>query len=127
MASTTPAVQVPRWSKRVVTELGGRDPLGLSRVSALITDYLVTGIITTTSRARYYSFYPWALWHIENHERPKRYADFTAAFRRREAFLALSTLLHNPESAGVVGADAVRSRLTKYTESNEVDTNFAVL
>jgi hypothetical protein len=93
----------------------------------MITDYLVTGIITTTSRARYYSFYPWALWHIDNLERPKRYADFTAAFRRREAFLALSTLHHNPESAGVVGADAVRTRLSKYTESKEVDTNFAVL
>jgi hypothetical protein len=120
-------VPIPKWTQYVVTDLGGRDPLGLSRVSFMITDYLVTGIITTTSRARYYSFYTWALWHIDNFERPKRYADFTAAFRRRESFLALCTLLHNPESAGVVGADAVRSRLTKYMESKEVDTNFAVL
>lgn len=123
LAGTT----VPKWTNYVVTDLGGRDPLGLSRVSFMITDYLVTGIITTTSRARYYSFYPWALWHIDNLERPKRYADFTAAFRRREAFLALSTLHHNPDSAGVVGADAVRARLSKYRESKEVDTNFAVL
>lgn len=118
---------IPKWTNYVLTDLGGRDPLGLSRVSFMITDYLVTGIITTTSRARYYSFYPWALWQIDNLERPKRYADFTAAFRRREAFLALSTLHHNPESAGVVGADAVRTRLSKYKESKEVDTNFAVL
>jgi hypothetical protein len=124
-AGTT--VPIPKWTNYVVTDLGGRDPLGLSRVSFMITDYLVTGIITTTSRARYYSFYPWALWHIDNLERPKRYADFTAAFRRREAFLALCTLHHNPESAGVVGADAVRSRLSTYRESKEVDTNFAVL
>lgn len=47
---------LPRWTKRVVTETGGRDPLGLSRVANSITDFLLTGIITTTDRARYYSF-----------------------------------------------------------------------
>src|ERR1700739_3902455 len=61
-ADTT--ISIPKWTSYVVTELGGRDPLGLSRLSFMITDYLVSGIITTTSRARYYSFYPWALWHI---------------------------------------------------------------
>jgi hypothetical protein len=120
-------VHLPKWTKRVVTELGGRDPLGLSRVSFAITDYLLRGIITTTSRARYYSFYPWALWHVEQTEEPKRYAEFAAAFRRREAFLALATLQHNPDSASVVGADAVRPRLGKYRDTGEVDTNFAVL
>jgi len=125
MASTP--VQLPKWTKYVVTELGGRDPLSLSRVSFAITDYLLKGIITTTSRARYYSFYPWALWHIETSEGPRRYAEFTSAFRRREAFVALATLLNDQDSASVVGADAVRPRLAKYKESKEVDTNFAVL
>jgi hypothetical protein len=32
---------LPRWTKRVAIEEGGRDPLGLSRVSALITDFLL--------------------------------------------------------------------------------------
>lgn len=62
MSATTTA-RIPKWTKHVVTELGGRHPLGLSRVSFMITDYLLKGIITTTYRARYYSFYPWALWH----------------------------------------------------------------
>lgn len=126
MASTTQAVQIPRWSKRVVTELGGRDPLGLSRVSALISDYLLTGIITQTSRARYYSFYPWALWHIERSEAPRKYNEFNQAFRRREAFMALSTLSRNPGSS-VVGKDAVRPRLERFRETGEVETNFKVL
>jgi hypothetical protein len=126
MASKTQAVQVPRWSKRVVTELGGRDPLGLSRVSALITDYLLTGIITQTSRARYYSFYPWALWHIEHSEIPSTYNEFNQAFRRREAFMALCTLSRNPGSS-VVGRDAVRPRLRRFKETSEVETNFKVL
>src|SRR5690348_8934036 len=73
MPATTTTARVPKWTKHVVTELGGRDPLGLSRVSFMITDYLLKGIITTTSRARYYSFYTWALWHVEKSESPKRY------------------------------------------------------
>jgi len=93
----------------------------------MVTNYLLTGIITQTNRARYYSFYPWALWHVEQSEAPKRYAEFAAGFRRREAFLALATLYHNADSANVVGADAARPRLPKYSESKEVDTNFAVL
>ena len=127
MPATTTTARIPKWTKHVVTELGGRDPLGLSRVSFMITDYLLKGIITTTNRARYYSFYPWALWHVEQSEAPKRYAEFAAGFRRREAFIALATLHHNADSASVVGADAVRPRLGKYSESKEVDTNFAVL
>ncbi len=127
MPATTTIARVPKWTKHVVTELGGRDPLGLSRVSFMITDYLLKGIITTTYRARYYSFYPWALWHVEQSEAPKRHAEFAAGFRRREAFIALATLHDNADSASVVGADSVRPRLGKYSESKEVDTNFAVL
>jgi hypothetical protein len=126
MAIPAQAVHLPRWSKRVVTEVGGRDPLGLSRVSSLITDYLLTGITTQTSRARYYSFYPWALWHIENSEAPKKYNDFNYAFRRREAFMALCTLDGNPESS-VVGDRVVRPRLEKVKETSEVGINFKVL
>ncbi len=127
MPATASTVRIPKWTKRVVTELGGRDPLGLSRVSFLITDYLLKGIITTTSRARYYSFYPWALWHVEQFEEPKHYSDFMEAFRRREAFLALATLHHYSDSPSVVGADAVRPRLQKCEDTGEIDTNFAVL
>ena len=51
MPSVT-APLIPKWTKHVAAELGGRDPLGLSRVSFVITDYLLTGIVTVTSRAR---------------------------------------------------------------------------
>ena len=56
----------PRWTKRAVFEGSGRDPLGLSRVTDNFTDLLLPSIITTTNRARYYSFYAWAL--RESHE-----------------------------------------------------------
>src|SRR5918993_3155838 len=107
MAAVPLKLILPRWTKRVATE-GGRDPLGLSRVAFMITDYLLSGIVTTTDRARYYSFYIWALWHIANEEQPDNFQEFVNAFRRREAAMALATLAAD-ESASPVGVDATRN------------------
>src|ERR1035437_9123026 len=86
------ATLLPRWTKRVSIEDGGRDPLGLSRVSAMITDYLLHGIITQTYRARYYSFYCWIIWHIEETEPAKSYREFADSFQRRDTFFTLASL-----------------------------------
>lgn len=57
----------PQWTCRVAMDGSGRDPLGLSRVSdALTRNFLLPNIITTTDRARYYSFYTWAIADIED-------------------------------------------------------------
>ena len=117
---------LPKWTKRVVTDMGGRDPLGLSRVSFNITDYLLEGIITTTDRARYYSFFCWALWHIENEEKPRKYQDFVDSMRRRETMVALSTLTHNKDSSAV-GSIATRPQLEKGIDQNEINSDFRVL
>lgn len=117
---------VPRWIERVTTEFGGRDPLGLSRVSNIITDYLLTGIITTTDRARYYSFYCWALWHIVMEENPRRYQDFVDAFRKRETTVALATVANNPETSPV-GVLAIRPRLQTGSAEGKVYCDFRVL
>lgn len=39
---------IPRWTKIGKLKIGGRDPLGLSRISERITSDLVPGIITMT-------------------------------------------------------------------------------
>lgn len=117
---------IPRWTKRVVTDAGGRDPLGLSRVGFLITDYLLTGIITTTDRARYYSFYCWVLWHIEREDAPVKYEDFVAGFRRREAALAVATIANNPATSPV-GVEATRIQFEKGKSTGFLDTDFKVL
>lgn len=114
------------WTKRVAANIGGRDPLGLSRVAFLITDFLLSGIITTTDRARYYSFYCWALWHIEHEEKPKTEKDFITAFRRREAAMALATIAHNPE-ASPVGVLAVAPQFEKGKEEGTFNCDFKVL
>ena len=49
--SSCPHPEARRWTKRVVTEYTGRDPLGLSRVSDVIADYLLKGITTQTTRS----------------------------------------------------------------------------
>jgi hypothetical protein len=117
---------LPRWTKKVVTEGGGRDPLGLSRVAFMLTDSLLTGIITTTDRARYYSFYTWVLWHIEQEENSTQYGQFVQAFRRREAVMALATLASGPELSPV-GVEVVRGQLDRGRQSGEYRCDFKVL
>ena len=56
---------LPQWTRRVAMDGSGRDPLGLSRVSDALTGHLLPDIITTTDRARYYSFYTWAVSDIQ--------------------------------------------------------------
>ena len=107
-------------------EGGGRDPLGLSRVAFFLTDYLLTGIITTTDRARYYSFYSWTLWHIEQEEKSEKYEDFVNSFRRREAAMAMATMAAEP-LLSPVGVKVVRDHLERGKQTNQYDCNFKVL
>lgn len=125
MSSVPLKLMIPRWTKRVATE-GGRDPLGLSRVAFMITEYLLTGIVTTTDRARYYSFYTWVLWHITKEEQPEQFQDFVNAFRRREATMALATLTAD-DSASPVGVDATRKYFATGIGTGTFDCNFQVL
>ncbi len=120
------AALLPRWTKRVSIEEGGRDPLGLSRVSAIITDFLLQGIITQTYRARYYSFYCWVIWHIETEEDPKTYDQFAAAFQRRDTLFALASHQSNSGSAPV-GFRVVYARLPAARQCGDVACNFRVL
>jgi len=125
LAATT--LHIPKWTKYVVTELGGRDPLGLSSVAYMIAGYLLHGITSTTGRARYYSFYPWVLRHVEKTEDPVRREDFVKAFGRREVFLALTTLHNRFDSESVAGAERVRPKLTHFKDTGEVDTSMRLL
>ncbi len=120
------AALLPRWTKRVSIEEGSRDPLGLSRVSGMITDFLLQGIITQTYRARYYSFYCWNLWHIETEEKPKTYGQFAAAFQRRDTLFALASLEANP-GPSPVGVRVAEPLLKASRAKREVRCNVRVL
>lgn len=114
------------WTKRVATEMTGRDPLGLSRVGDLIKDFLLSGINTNNTRARYYSFYTWALWHMEREERVSGEREFAAAFRRREAAMALATVAHDSASS-TIGIKAVGPQYDTGMETGVFDCGFKLL
>jgi hypothetical protein len=122
----TPAELLPAWTKHVVADLGGRDPLGLSRVSQAIADWLMPGIVTQTDRARYYAIYCWILWHIRDAEQPRTDAELASAFQRREAAIAAATLLEE-EKASPVGVRAVRKRLDQAREQGRYAATFRVM
>ena len=117
---------LPRWTARAVTTLSGRDPMGLSRVAHKLTDGLMTGIITTTDRARYYSFYTWCLWHIEKHEKPDKFDDFQAAFQRRQMAMTLASLLVKRDMP-LIGKRVVSKIVERLDEKDTVDTERSVL
>lgn len=116
----------PMWTKRVATEMTGRDPLGLSRVGDMIKDFLLSGINTNNTRARYYSFYVWALWHIEHEENVRGDSEFTAAFRRREAAMAVATVAQD-YTTSPIGVKAVRPRYESGIETGVFNCDFKVL
>ena len=100
---------LPQWTKKVTTTTRGRDPLGLSRVIRLVNDFLLTGIITTTTRARYYSLFCWALFNILEDDPPKNYTDFVTSFQKRESLIALSTVAYkNNKSLDGVNATKIQ-------------------
>ncbi len=117
---------IPQWTKRVVFEAGGRDPLGLDKWSDLLKGQLLSGIVTNNNRARYYSYFCWAMWQIQEEEPTKRYRDFVEKWRRREAALALSTLSHDAQTSPI-GIEMTAPILAKGKAKGEVNADFLVL
>jgi hypothetical protein len=106
----------------------GRDPLGLSSVSGLLTDYLLPGIITTTNRARYYSFYTWAISDVTAvRATTGRRFSFEAEFQLREAAFAMASQLGAKTDLTIVGIDKLKAKLAEAEEDDTADTAFRVL
>jgi hypothetical protein len=118
----------PQWTRRVAMDGSGRDPLGLSRVSDSLTNFLLPSIITTTDRARYYSFYTWAIADIEALRQSKEgRISFEEEFQRREAAFALASRLGQKIELPIVGIRQVDTILASTDEGDNVDTDFRVL
>jgi len=112
----------------VAMDGSGRDPLGLSRVSDALTTFLLPSIITTTDRARYYSFYTWAIADIETLRKSKGgRISFEEEFQRREAAFALASRLGQKIELPIVGVRQVDTILESADESDNLDTDFRVL
>ena len=108
----------PKWIQQIYKFDTGEDFLGLRSVQANITQFLLPGIITTTSRARYYSFYSWLLYEYESgHSQGMPLSQF---IKRREQIFALANFVFNETNeygngrAGLVGTDKIRAHIWKY-------------
>jgi hypothetical protein len=119
---------LPQWTRRVAMDGSGRDPLGLSRVSDALTGFLLPNIITTTDRARYYSFYTWAIADIEALRQDKgTRISFEEEFQRREAAFALASRLDRKTDLPIVGIRNVNAILASRGNDNTIETDFPVL
>jgi hypothetical protein len=128
MSASTISSYLPRWTKRAVMDGSGHDPLGLSRVSDNFTDLLLPSIITTTNRARYYSFYPWAMRESADClEEGDGTAEFVEEFRKREAAFAIASKLGKETDLSIVGIDQVNKHLGEVSTEESVTTGFRVL
>jgi hypothetical protein len=119
---------LPQWTRRVAMDGSGRDPLGLSRVSDALTDFLLPAITTTTDRARYYSFYTWVIADIEAKRQSKgKRTTFEEEFLRRDAAFALASRLGKTTDLPVVGVRQVDATLASADEDENLRTNFRIL
>ncbi|MCG3207812.1 MAG: hypothetical protein FOGNACKC_01412 [Anaerolineae bacterium] len=104
--NTTPTID-PVWIAPIYTNKSGEDFLGLRAVQTRITGYLLPGIITTTLRARYYSFYCWLLVEYAN-KHPQGWS-IGKFIHRREQIFALANLAYSsmipemPDTGGLTG------------------------
>lgn len=106
----------------------GRDPLGLSLTSDRLTRLLLPSIISTTERARYYSFYTWVISEIEAMRKAGgQEVSFERELQWREAAFALASKLEFKTSLSVIGSDAVKITLAEERRDGTLDTFFRVL
>ncbi|MCW3999511.1 MAG: hypothetical protein NWE93_04675 [Candidatus Bathyarchaeota archaeon] len=93
----------PVWTKQMTIGSQTLDPLGFDKIADRITTDMLTGIVALTTRARYYSFYVWAIKNVIEKEQLKTLKDFQVAFFDREraytmACIAHNDIMHNDES-----------------------------
>ncbi len=90
------------WVKRPYTTVG-QDHLAARAVSERIYATLLPGITNVTDRARYYSFYPWLAWAMDQQGRSLAKADVIDTLRRAECLVTLVAAVHARDSAGDSG------------------------
>lgn len=87
----------PSWTEQEFSKGGARDDLGIETLSESILADLLPGINNQTRRARYYSFWAWALHGFIQDPKvePHTQAKFWEWLRGREDTLILAYLAHN--------------------------------
>lgn len=85
------------WVKKTY-HTKGLDPLGVQAPCINLYGRLLPGITNVTDRARYYSFYPWAVWAFEQLPGAKSVESLTEWMRRADCLFTMIGIRHRIES-----------------------------
>jgi hypothetical protein len=121
---------LPLWIKEVELSQRALDPLGLSRVSDYITNELLPGITTTTTKGRNYSFYCWAIYQT-NKDLVRNNLEFYQKVAKLESAYVIGSLLDAQENfpglrGGPIGNDKGKRKIDQ-SKDGIVNINFSVL
>ena len=81
------------WVKKIY-HTKGLDPLGVQAPCINLYGRLLTGITNVTDRARYYSFYPWAVWAFDQIPGAKTIEGLTEWMRRADCLFSMIGIRH---------------------------------
>jgi len=116
----------PTWNKPIKEYDIARDPLGISRVNDRMIGELVNGFTVTTPRARYYSFYVWAIEQIGKKKLAKNDREFKNVFYDLERLYMMSCVAHEEDSEenhkDITGSGTGREVWEQ--ESDKISMNF---
>lgn len=125
----SPAVDTA-WVQSVYAS-GGRDHLGTQAPCMSLYAQLVPGINNVTDRARYYAFYPWLFWSLDQRSGGElTYDEYVDTLRRADCLFTLIGLAHEQEegqsgpvtdhSAALVGSDTLSDKVSKLRDGGSL-------
>ena len=85
------------WVKRPAPKKG-LDPLAVQAPCINLYGQLIPGITNVTDRARYYSFYPWVVWVLDQRCGQKSRGDLIRWLRRADCLFTLIAIRHRLRS-----------------------------
>ncbi len=118
--TVSPKLDLLLWTKQLPSK-SGQDPLGLNlRLAARLGHGLLYGITSVTPRARYYAFFPWAIYAYLRDEKG-RAGDrgiLSAILKREKALVIGSMLQHggSPCPGGALGGSTSAKRILDSSE-----------
>ena len=116
---------LPQWTAELTdTFVTGEDQLGVEGAAQGYQQWLIPGIITTTDRARYYSFYAWVLHRFINLPDSSRLLkDFRGSFyKRHEVALILGAFSHHKDReiiGGLVGSGINNFKVRRWWKADD--------
>ncbi len=118
----------PHWTKEFKLTQRMLDPLALSLTSEWVTEELVPSITTTTTIARNYSFYCWAIYDTLRRNKIKKRVDFSKNLTIRESAFVIASILHDksrekPKNPN--GYDKA-NKILEALNNNEANVDFSV-